>query len=496
MTPARGAPDSGTKPSRIADPGSSHPDPSDQGTIDLGELTPGAYPEPVPAWPTGWRLRHRLARPWQSIAAGALTLIVFALLAGAPAPASPLELRLEFTARYYAIDDTHLYAIAPEPHRGLETRLTAYRLADGGLAWTRDLPGDHGAYHFLGWEGALLLMLLPGGVDPDSRAELLHVDAQTGEVRWRTEGWVEGLLSDTVVLRSADDLETRFDRATELNEGEHGHHYVAIDLDTGAVRWRIGPLSSYLMLARGEPDSLLTLDQQRLVSFDPATGEELLAVAAPGPEAQLQFASGTLAVVRDVTPEQHRPLLYGYDIATLEQRWVSELDTEQDEIYYGYPCGAVFCVMGSGPLRGLDPDTGELRWSADNLPANTFPFVYPQGAGTPKVDYLVVGGHSVRDPQWLVSSATGETLLELSGWRVIPEAMTAAHPVWVVGTPAETITTVGRLREDLSGAEIVGEIHLPTDHCTARSSYLVCGPVPDGGPRDWSVWHLRSGSGG
>lgn len=467
-------------------------------TIDLGELPRDEDPEPGPAWPF-WRRLHRGNHgPGRLVAAAVVAGLALVTLTAATGGGPPVALGFTVEADNYTVDQRHLYALTTGAGETGQ-RLVAYRLADGGTAWERSLEdGGDGEVVFLRGGEARTLLTLTYPVEQDSGdgMTVTGLDPATGETLWSDSGLPYGIAGGLLVLappvRPEPPSGGPAHRAGEL---------VAVDVTTGAREWSIPATRGDFRTGGRAPYRAVTLTPEgELTSYDLGTGERLATTQLPPAAvgAQLGNIVGSRVLLR-LGLGSGQPGLAAYDVDTLAEQWTSYPSGLPEAGFAHFPCGTAICVLGPGPVQAIDPATGELRWSADWLPAGTSPASTAyHDDGHPLAGYLAVAAGSPSDrsqTQWLIDTETGEPALEIADWWLQLDWGEAAETrLWAFGQPGDGTTTwIGRLRPDLTGIDPIGPVG-EASSCQVEPPFVVCVPerLDLGLQRDRvEVWQLR-----
>lgn len=231
--------------------------------IDLGELR-GAHDDPVVPPAT------RPPLPYRALAA-ALVLVLVALLAGAEhrGPPRPIVLPARLGDEVLPIGDQLFLIGSGRRENGEPVRdrvITRYRLPGVTLLdrTTVTVPGTIGQLVPAGDTLLVAYQLESTGVQG-----LLAMVAGTGRRLWQRNARLVGASpADHLVLLSDD------------------HAHFAVDLDTGALRWRVpNPANGYLAEAGVDGQYIrwlvLVTDAGRLETLDAHTGRPLATTTLP-----------------------------------------------------------------------------------------------------------------------------------------------------------------------------------------------------------------------
>jgi hypothetical protein len=496
-------------------------------TIDLGEVPRAEGPAADVPW-AAWLRLHRLLnrRPWRLIAAGAIgAAMLVAVPAAAPLPPPIVELQFALPADSVTFDQQYVYAAERGDGDPAGTTVTAYRFADGSLAWQATHP-DAGDGAWIDRYGDLLLLLSVSvnseNDPPDEHVTLLN--QETGEAIWTTAGHPVTPLSGRLLVRR-----TTISPGEPDTEPPLRHEYVAVDLVTGEPAWRVGTSGLTAGVDRAGSGRLLTLDADgQLSSYDLGTGaraRSVAAIAAPAdpttqPQLQLHPPSSLILVQQAVGSDA---VIRAYDTATLQRRWTRsyEFDNATDAIWLRVqPCGSLICVdpYRDGPPEALDPVTGDRHWSMAWFTGGGAPggivFTAPEHPWLGR--YLLVSDHSAAGgpASWLVEAATGEPVLDLTDWRLGPglAGLTGLTGHALPGSPglrdetgapvlvlsqqpdpsADGETWVGLLHPDPVRVRALAAIEGRHGWCNAQGRHVVCRAESQApGPVSVTVWRVR-----
>lgn len=458
--------------------------------IDLGELRADQPPQPAGGWPLWERLR-RQSPHWTQLAAAvlvaALTLTLFA-------SAGPARDRLTLVFQHdgvhdYIVDDQHLYFITEDSSRQPQ-EVVAYRLSDGALQWHSPLPPN----------SSNVTPSIQGGVlvlsgESTSGPQIRGFDRHTGEPLWTVDGWRTGVIGQgedqLLILHSFD---------TGLT---------AIRPDTGAEVWRFAEEfdtrtlfdTHYLVRIGSNADP----DEHLVQVYDPAAGELI--------------TTGLLPVVRSVESQLIGSLLLfvhrtdgavqvsGYDVTTLTHQWTQSLPRPPSQsILNLHACGALICLAHDHVLYVLDPSTGDFRWTfapSEHSPDQDQPIRVEPLPDPAQVDLLVVSISVDQSPQsWLVDASSGEPVLDLADWTLYPPSEEEEQSVVAIRYFRSVPVWVGRLADDRSRIDVLGELPLPPitefteGYCISEWPYLACRHrTRPGESPALTVWQVRTGAG-
>ncbi|MFC0028171.1 PQQ-binding-like beta-propeller repeat protein [Micromonospora chaiyaphumensis] len=360
--------------------------------IDLGELRDDAPPDPA-------RRRPRAAgRPFRSVA---VLLVALVTLAAAAPPALPAARTLSGGPASVAfVSGDRVYVVDPaDPQRGVGRQLVAYRAGEGPprALWRTALPGAGSAISVWEQDGSVLLV---GRTAGDSAYETAAFDARTGRVTWVQPG--VGFPAGEALLMQVPEVTDR-------------QPIRRVAVSDGRTLWS----------APGTPDDVE-------LSFGPSGVDRLVYLPAAGETTVYDAVSGARRVARDLRPgdlpTRQRTLLAAgmllvvgdggstvtaYELDTLRRRWTAALPL----VGYAERCGGLLCASGqTGGMWGLDPATGEVRWTDDRW----------VGALSATGGRLLVATGIAPDTGAgtglaVIEEATGRLVADLGVWEVVQQ---------------------------------------------------------------------------
>ncbi|QSB14515.1 PQQ-like beta-propeller repeat protein [Natronosporangium hydrolyticum] len=440
-------------------------------------------PEQAAAQSLRSRLRHRPGYPNPVLAGLGAGLIAVLLLTLTGAPPPPASARVVFhtSADAFHLDDHHVYTIHSAPDQ--TARVTAHDLSTGRTAWRSEIPAgtDH---HFRSFAGHRLVLTTSFDLGEGTTSAL---DWQTGELLWTAAGSPAAVGDELVVLEQREDGRP-LSTAPVLS---------AVDPTTGSPRWQLPAALSHVTadIAEGR---VYGAHEGELIRFDPATGEPVAATKAAEPPwviSHLQTIDSAV-LVQQLDFQERVARLRAFDSQSLTLRW--ELDTQigPDDAVFPVRCGELLCLAGDGVLHGVDPATGEKRWTAAD-PVRYIIWHAPAGEHPFSDHLLVVAGPDPRGPQRLLATDTGQTVATFSDWRLVPGSpgadveASADAPTLALRAAGDAGPRLGVLRPDRSGiiplTTAGGE---PPDQpgCLVQWPHLVCRSDAPGARASLTVW--------
>lgn len=443
-------------------------------TIDLGTI-PHERPEPEssPAWNRwgrrgyrGFLIDHPALR-WMLIAA--VSVLLAATMTSAAAPAPPWATLL-FTdqVHHLAMHGDTLYTVGQEEDGAVTA--AAYG-PDGTRRW--EVPLAEGPL-----DGAVIdavedvvVVALYGSRD----LQTAILNSADGSPLWNPgdASWIwlfgNGLIYGTEAGPEPD--------------------LVVADLRTGQEQWRV-PAADFASIQAAGRYLLILAPDGRITSYD-AGGQQVgsLSSGADAARAGMSMTDSLVLLETRGSP----PAITAYGIPGLDERWSVELPPDA----WTAGCGRWVCLHDRGGRPSLlDPDTGELRWSADWLPAEGPP-PWVQAPEDPHLaGHLAFVQFSRRGAQthWLVSAEDGRPAADLHDWLLQqqPELHVTAGPSGQLLTRRDgDLTWVGRLRPDLSGVDLLGTAPTADGTCLVGTGLMACRPSSPVGSVPVEVWRIR-----
>jgi len=399
------------------------------------------------------------ATPTRSTVPGWFGPLILALLllisvggSGAPAPAPLSEV---LTLRVSPADS---YAVTGSGQLLAQSygTLTSYDLADGRQQWQAAAVAP--TYRLRASSGLVLLRPLTAG---PAGLSTTAVDMSSGAVRWRHRGSMVTIAGSPALLAVAG-VRT-LSTAGRRIEGP----VESVDPATGATRWSFTVPSTAVLLgvpgpAGSPPRMLLVHDNRTLALHDLGTGELLATAALPpadyGPENPA--VSGGLILLRH--PIDRGSQISAYDPVTLALRW----QRPAGGAYEAQPCGALACLGGPDGVAAVDPADGAIRWYQPGWRS-----VEQRGG----LLLAYSSQSSSTEPVGLVDPGTGRVLLDLRGWRPLTSTGGGGDQVLVtrvVEAGARTIVAVARPGD--RQPRLLAGLPPGTGDCQAVPDRLIC----------------------
>jgi hypothetical protein len=255
---------------------------------------------------------------------------------------------------------------------------------------------------------------------------------------------------------------------------------VAVDVRTGAVRWRVPrPADGFVAETDGGdgyPHSLVVLtDSGRLETWDAHTGRPLATATVPS---HTDRVTGMIWPVSDLLLVAAGTSGYdAYRLPELRRLWRTPIDLSQS--WMQSDCGAVICTFRQ--QRGmtvLDPATGRMLWDSD-----LWAYAEPLGR------YLLATSSAVSDDQpslWVLDPLTGKVLGNFGNWQGLGPAGSGQ----IYGkrdVPGQYRVYYGRLDPADRSIEPLGAAERVSGGCETGGGVLTCRLVD----ASVAVWRLR-----
>ncbi|MFT4038334.1 MAG: PQQ-binding-like beta-propeller repeat protein [Thermomicrobiales bacterium] len=339
-----------------------------------------------------------------------------------------------------SVSDGVLYFVSPNAElaaRDLATGQELWRAATGNQYWTPLVVGDTVYY-------------------PGEANLLIARDARTGAQRWAASVAApasrSAALADGVLVAGSEDHhvygldpatgQTRWsyalgdDNATIQTPaiadgvvyvgtfGSSQNTFVALDLQTGAERWRLDGVDSENFRAAGAAEDLVFLpsDDGTLRALDVATGDVRWTYASTAGYAMASAPTIVDGVVYAGASEDGNGLLVALDATTGDLHWQLPLDGQmlfgpvvvESRLYIGTEIGNVYAIGSAGDLpAGATP---AVMTAAGATPPAPEPAAAPT-AGTPTAASAAT---ATLTQEWTLSNADGTFAGGLSSIAVDP----------------------------------------------------------------------------
>jgi outer membrane protein assembly factor BamB len=424
--------------------------------IDLDRLPP----EPaVPPRPPVSR-RHVLTT--------AVLAVALLMPAGAAAPTRPVPglvrtVWIPPESSYEPVGDRLYVTEGREP----QPRLAAYPLSGGPARWSTSLPLTAGNV-FVVEVGRVAVVTL--GIENSGPNSTVGVDRSTGKVLWQNPLPLAALdpARNQVLLG-------QLQPTVDVGSAPPGA-VVAVAVDTGRQVWAYhrehGCVGDPLWPPTGPHGGLVVLCADGVLRLvDLGSGEIRRTVTRPGMATVADTGWGLrLAGAGDVVvvmyAAQGRIVVNGLDRADLAEKWTTTVPLASYQVSY---CGQLVCLFSPDAVVALDPDKGQIRWRLQPG-GDTFPF---------GDRYLVA--QPVAEHPTLIDSATGRTVLSLSGW-LTAYSYEEVDPVFFRPDPARNRMWLAVADPDRRALRVLGWVPQTeglTMGCAAATGYVVCRTVKD-----------------
>jgi outer membrane protein assembly factor BamB len=372
-----------------------------------------------------------------------------------------------------ALDSEQAFTLTAEslivhPGRGhLATRsasdgLAAYDPADGSLLWSSTLPNEP----FLGAWLADDALLIPvdedaerGDVRNDGTSTLstVAVDVATGARRWRVAGNVSTTVNGLGVVEEPDDRtgQPTALRAIRLTDGQT----VWKRSFAGGQNWAYGTDRLIAVAADGSTEVVRLADGSTMargrLTWQTEAQDAISSTA-------LQISGNAVFVSQDRGSHQ---VVTAYELDTLRQRW----RIEQPKGRSMNVCETVLCLSDATATVAYDVTTGAPRWRADGW---TEPSLISPGR-------LLVSNGQATTAFATVDAETGHILAELGPGTPTGWTLDRLYYLRYTRTPIGQVS-VSRLNPRTGRTQMLGTVGLVfPDQCQASATRLVC-PQPNG----------------
>jgi outer membrane protein assembly factor BamB len=436
--------------------------------IDLDLVRPEPQPGPAASGRSGrWLRSRRLA----AVAVAVAAVVAFSVTGEAPAGlgagiSTPLTVQATGMPKL-VIGDT-LYTVGPATGAGAGESLNAYSLRTGRLRWRTDLP-DLGTSYLVD-AGRYLLVAYP------QTREAVALDVRTGAVRWRRPGsplW-SAPAGDRIALMtprySADGQSTSEVRMIMMATAQEA---VVVSQPTDGRE--LSPVFAGDTAVRAITGVFVRQDDGGGQLFDFASGRERrLDLPKPplpafGSESWYEIVMTVGGLLLQFGGSDRQNVLTAYAGEQPRQRWsISGVGIER-----AWMCGGSLCLADPNQSAVLDPATGEARWQP------RWAMLW-RGTGS----RLLASDQSGQDDGrgiGVVDQATGRELRRQSLWRPIARIEGARLPVLAYSPGGQILAVLDVTRLTTYRLARLGKL---VDRCWASDVYVVCLAGP-GTVRAW-----------
>jgi outer membrane protein assembly factor BamB len=194
---------------------------------------------------------------------------------------------------------------------------------------------------------------------------------------------------------------------------DDGSGQIALDVTTGALRWRVPASPDGLLTQAGSHDGsypnwlVLVTDSGRLATWDAHTGRPIATRTVPtvaGRATGLMWPIGDLILV-DVGDGYD-----AYQLPGLGRLWHTTADLSQS--WMETDCGPVICTFRQQQgMTALDPETGAEVWRSSR-------WAYAEPFGP----FLLSGASTDEPSLWVLDPATGRALGNFGDWQSLGPA--------------------------------------------------------------------------
>ncbi|WBB57131.1 PQQ-binding-like beta-propeller repeat protein [Verrucosispora sp. WMMD573] len=427
--------------------------------IDLGELTEPTDPPPAQ--------RRRSGPGGRRVAVVLVALVALLTLAGGAPPARRIHAVVPAALGsdlFIAADQ--IFTVSPMP--GVtdgSQELLAYPRPDRPTVapqrltplWRVPVPLGNRVYRVQPVADAGLLVAM--GRQDTGTSQTVRLDTYTGAERWRVPGIAILEMPDRALLRTFSDSEPNVLRMIDLATADE---LWSITLSAASVdHWQRedGTLDSIV---------LATVDGE-VQLIDPMTGTVRHRLPPPADHSssyQQAYVAGDL-----VTVVRNSRTIAALTVDDLAERWQVTVPTAT----YVTGCGPLLCAgLAGGGLQVLDPATGEVRWSSEEI-----------------LDIVLVGdGNALavaRNTNEIVTLAlsTGATVTEHGSWNMVARYEYAPQ-VLMVRAVAEEGLVLARLGPTGAPARRLDVLPGAGGDCQTRYDLVGC-RLSNGG---YGIWQL------
>ena len=327
--------------------------------------------------------------------------------------------------------------------------LNSYHLQSGELRWSVEQQMQVSRLR----TASGMLLLRPWG---RFAVGTTAISLATGGRQWRNQHNVMSF-AGTSLLFAVDDVRT------SSGPGRRVENTVqVIDPEIGTVRWEVDLQSTAVLLgvpgpADGQPRALLVGADRTADLYDVETGRHIASRTLPAADYDPDnpVVAGGVLMLRHPGPSG--TAVSAYDLASLRPIWTRPaLGTKQI-----VPCGLLACLTGQYGVRAVDPATGDRRWQRGDLRT-------VEQRGTALI------GYAGSDPILTADPVTGENLVDLSGWELIPGGPGDGESLVTRETSDGTRTMVAIADPGVRKPRLLAELPAGTGSCQSAPERLVC----------------------
>ncbi|WP_433826761.1 PQQ-binding-like beta-propeller repeat protein [Actinoplanes sp. CA-015351] len=327
--------------------------------------------------------------------------------------------------------------------------LNSYHLQSGELRWSvrQDIPVSR-----LRTASGLLLLRPWGRFVAGTTA----ISLATGGHQWRNQHNVLSFAGSSLLF-AVDDVRT------SSGPGRRVENTVqVVDPVIGNVRWEVDLPSTAVLLgvpgpADTQPRMLLVRDDRIADMYDVETGRHVASRALPAADYDPDnpvIAGGVLLLKH---PGPSGTSVSAYDLADLRPIWTKPVPGTTRVI----PCGLLACLTGQYGVRAIDPATGDQRWQRGD-------WRDVEQDGTALIGYAGSKPVALADPE------TGRTVVELTGWDLVPRSPGNGELLVTRATSDGTRSMVAIAAPDARRPRLLAELPTGTGSCQSAPERLVC----------------------
>jgi hypothetical protein len=327
--------------------------------------------------------------------------------------------------------------------------LNSYHLQSGELRWSVEQKMQVARLR----TASGLLLLRPWG---RFAVGTTAISLSTGGGQWRNRHNVISFAGSSLLF-AVDDVRT------SSGPGRRVENTVeVIDPVVGNTRWRVDLKSTAVLLGVPGPAdeplrALLVRDDRIADMYDVETGRHLASRSLPAADYDPDnpVVAGGVLMLRHPGPSG--TAVSAYDLAGLRPLWTEPaLGTRQV-----VPCGLLACLIGQYGVRAVDPATGDDRWQRKDWRT-------VEQEGTSLIGYAGSVPVALADPE------TGATLVELTGWDLVPASPGNGELLVTRATSDGTRTMVAVAAPGTRKPRLLAELPAGTGSCQSAPERLVC----------------------